>query len=424
MITYLNTIFSSLRGGAASIINSALSWTFSSKGFSTDELSSLDRNTATIEDSRLVESACADFNGSSSYINYGDVNDLGSGNFSIYFLGNIKSVNTGIISKELGAGNNRYYVYADASGKLSVFLKDSASTTVGGAFPTSIDIRNNWHIMGIEIDRTSNTVEGYIDGVSVGTIDISTLVGLESSYDFVIGARAEGTAVFSDEEISWLGSVGRLLTSSERNNIQNEASIFDFFTVLQRSTYDISGNDNHGTPSNVTWGTQDSYHYNIIYGFDKYTDDATGLIEVLVPYVDGSPVVSSIASYTKQSSHPADYWNNGCETKRILGATTFDGTGWGVDALVKTADTEEILHNNATGYGKALGYDDDKAEQGEYLFMNVATENQHKDLLLYSTPQTGTTAIAIHKFIGNGNNLVTSVSGDYVFSKNNYAVWS
>ncbi|HQM83916.1 MAG TPA: hypothetical protein PLD55_04450, partial [bacterium] len=47
------------------------------------------------------------------------------------------------------------------------------------------------------------------------------------------------------------------------------------------------------------------YSYNLNNGFDRYTDDATGLITRDVPYIDGVPVVSSITGYTKQSSHPA-----------------------------------------------------------------------------------------------------------------------
>jgi len=37
--------------------------------------------------------------------------------------------------------------------------------------------------------------------------------------------------------------------------------------------YDVSGNGNHGTLTNgPTWSTQDSYHYNMINGFNKYMD--------------------------------------------------------------------------------------------------------------------------------------------------------
>jgi len=410
MITYLNTIFSSLRGGAASIINSALSWTFSSKGFSTDELSSLDRNTSTIENTRLVESACAVL-GSTSEINSNALDGFTvEGDWSstihikdpaavgalpgagIFDKNSIQSVPVG----QDGVG------MSITTGSITFQIKINGNNTYN---VTSTESVAGWSVITYGV--ADNKIFLNINGVTtVGdTMPVSYQASRWGGQPMVIGARVGGVIHTTFEAYRWQFPDGSNLP-------------------LQKSFYDISGNDNHGTPSNITWGTQDSFHYNIINGCDKYTDDATGLIEVLVPYVSGVPIVSSIANYTKQSSHPAGTYNNGAETKWILGATTFDGTGWGVEALVKTADTEEILHNNATGYGKALGYDDDKAEQGEYLFMNVATENQHKDLLLYSTPQTGTTAIAIHKFIGNGNNLVTSVSGDYVFSKDNYAVWS
>jgi len=197
---------------------------------------------------------------------------------------------------------------------------------------------------------------------------------------------------------------------------------------FQRSIYDISGNDNHGTSKNITWSTQDSYHYNVINGFDLYTDDATGLVEIYVPYVSGVPIVASIASYTKQSSHPAGTYHNGAETKWILGATTYDAgdEAWDVSAEVQAADVDHILHSASTSYGIPQSYDDMVAEQGNYLFIDVSTENQYKNVLLYKDKQIGSASVAIHNYIGNGSLLITDSEGAYVFENaypNNYVLW-
>ena len=309
----LNNIISSSRsgGGASQTIGSALSWTLSNKGYSTDELSSLDKNITTVEDARLVESYCADMNNTTSKISFSDLS---------------------------GVTITSY----DGTATLSISSNDIVAT--GGA----------------------------------GTV-----------YNLLL-------------------SDGTLLP-------------------LQKSCYDISGNSNHGASTDLTWSTQDSYHYNTINGCDIYLDDATSTDYIYVPYINGSPVVASIVGYTKQSSHPAGTYHNGSETKLIVGATTHDGTGWGVEQTVKDADTNEILHNSATGYGKSLGYDDlEPVFTGDYLFCNTTTDNQYKDLLLYASGDTPTFqgSISLMNYIGQSDNILTDENGEYIFDLNGYAIIS
>jgi len=124
---------------------------------------------------------------------------------------------------------------------------------------------------------------------------------------------------------------------------------------------------------------------------------------------------------TVTTEHPAGYWHNGAETELIVGATTWDGTGWGVAAAVKTADTNEILHNAATGYGKALGYADLLAVFSEdYLFCDVTTANKYFNFILYSVPPTYANSVAIHRFI-NKTDFVLS-GGAYTFDANGFVV--
>jgi len=75
----------------------------------------------------------------------------------------------------------------------------------------------------------------------------------------------------------------------------------------QGSIYDVSGNSNDATIVGTVdlYERQDEFHYNIVNGFDKYVDDATGLVYIYVPYVSGFPVVSSVSGYTKVTENPA-----------------------------------------------------------------------------------------------------------------------
>lgn len=82
--------------------------------------------------------------------------------------------------------------------------------------------------------------------------------------------------------------------------------------------YDVSGEGDHGTWTNVTLGTfwtkQNTYHRNIVSGFSRY-DHATDP-DILVPYLaSGTPLsISTPSGYTKISDNPAGAYHNGAET--------------------------------------------------------------------------------------------------------------
>jgi len=391
-----------------------LSWTFNKKlGFDSDELESRDRKTATLEPSRLVQSACADFNGSSSYI----------------------TLTTPIVIKYdidweivfywtyAGAGDHKVLLGSTSNSSAYVIRTDADNDTLyiwdGGASAPHVNFDDDF------IDGNSYKIaSSYVASTKIWSVtktDLSTDVSDTKTVD----TTGMGNWTISVDLIGKRGANDRHINGCVWGlNINNIANY-----PFQKSTYDISGNSNHGTPANITWGTQDSFHRNITEGFDRYLDDATSLVEIDVPYVSGTPVVSSVASYTKQSSHPArEGWHNGAETKWILGATTYDtgDSAWNVDAAVQAVDTEHILHSSSTNYGIAQSYDDMVAEQGEYLFMDVSTANQYKNVLLYNNKQTGTLSVGIHNFVGNRENLVVDANGEYVYENdapNDYPVW-
>jgi hypothetical protein len=383
------------------LLNSALSWTFTALGFDNDELVSLDKNVTTIENSKLVESYCARFNGSSSAIalplDTGNVYNDGMVSFWFKKTGVYGGAYHAIYTRLAGTG---LQIYIPSGDKLSFY------TTAVHASTYTVD--SDWHYYEITISGTSIYLT--VDDVFIQEITGVTFVDLASVTSHFIGK------VSTNATNGQIANFCLIIGSTKNVNLP-----------LQKSTFDISGNVNNGSSvTDITWGTQDEFHYNITKGMDKYLDDATGLIEISVPYVNGVPVVSSVSGYTKQSSHPAGTWHNGAETKFIIGATTYDtgDSAWNISALVAAADTDFILHSASTGYGIPIAYDDLVAEQGEYLFFNVSTDNQHKDLLLFSDPVTGMNSVNVHKFIENVDNLVTDASGEYIFDINNFPIWA
>lgn len=90
--------------------------------------------------------------------------------------------------------------------------------------------------------------------------------------------------------------------------------------------YDSSGNGNHGTFTNgPNWALQDVYHPNVLDGFEEYTDDATELLTIRVPYEDdGSLITPTISGWAKVRDHDAGPWHNGAESEIDFGF----GSNW------------------------------------------------------------------------------------------------
>jgi len=95
---------------------------------------------------------------------------------------------------------------------------------------------------------------------------------------------------------------------------------------------------------------------------------------------------------------------------------------WIIDSRVQEADTEEHLHNAATGLVKSLEYSDlQSVWSGDYLFMDVTTEYRYKNLVLYKINKepTWSKSVEINKFVGN-----TPISSDegYLFDEDGHVL--
>ena len=404
-----NIIASAIKGGLSKLLNTALSWTLSNKGYSDDNLESLDKVPLTDEPTRLVDSFCADFNGSSSYISVSPITFDYSSNWTLCFSWKADGVANEKVLFGSSVSGTYYFVRLSAAANAIEFFEGTTLQTCSFGANTFV----NGEIYDVEVSYSTTTgkITSSVTGgftASADTADVRTGWGATWSLSFdIIGKRGNNDRYMDGLVYNLYGD--------------------DFNYPLQGSTYDVSGSGNHGTPTNITYDRQDFFNYNIKYGCDIYLDDATSTDYIYVPYVDDSPVVTSISGYTKQSSNPSGFWHNGSETKFIVGATTYD-TGdeaWNVDALVQAADVDHILHSATTAYGIPIAYGDLVAEQGNYLYFNVQEDYEHKDLILFSSPYpAGMQAVAVHKYVKNGDNLAVDIDGEYIFDLNNYPIWS
>ena len=263
-------------------------------------------------DAKLIESNCGTFDATNDYIDTG-ISFNATSSYDI----RCRFVRSGISSSEyIFSGND-----ATTDGLSILMMSDG-----------TINIRHN---VG---SSSGQTVNSYADGqphelraqwdgseitltVDSEVITNSRTGAISTTLNLVLGAR-----IFSGVNNVFGGSLFDYQVSA------NGSELF-YYPLAEGSgtaIYDVSGNDNHGTATNITessfWGsTQDAFHYNILNGFEHYDDDATGTDIIRVPYkTDGSQITPTISGYTKNQNNPAGKWHNDAET-------AFDFTG-GVDA--------------------------------------------------------------------------------------------
>jgi hypothetical protein len=207
---------------------------------------------------------------------------------------------------------------------------------------------------------------------------------------------------------------------------------FEFNLPLQGSNIDISGNGNHiylDDGAGDFFHTQDSTHHNIFSGFRIY--EKAGEDDLYVPLYDVNGDEISItpgtdipSGYSLASTHPAGTWHNGAETELMIAAGSYDGTGYPF-LLSSATDPEEILHNSATGYCKAISYNDINTAggifTGHYFVCDVSTTNKFRNLLFYDgrIEPVFINSVDLHRFL-NKTNFVVDSNNVYTYDANNH----
>jgi len=179
------------------------------------------------------------------------------------------------------------------------------------------------------------------------------------------------------------------LTSSEVSEIMDGdysnvslIALHPFSEGAGTTIYDVSGNDNHGTATNITaasfWaGTQDNFHWNITKGFREDSGTKIPALE------DGIA-----AADTNAITNPAGSWHNNAETK----IQQFDSPA------VRVADTNNYWFNGATINAKSYSDIVANVNSANKIFADVATGKQYKTILSFTTALSGSDLTHIENY--------------------------
>jgi len=289
---YISTFYKTIASGMP--MENMEAWVLNeAKGYNETTGKTLD-NVGT-NDATLVKSYCAEFNGSSDYIQT-PVTFASIGYFRCYFKVNVNNVNQSFAGTQNASLGRNLYFGVNSTGQ--IFARVGTSGAVVGGTSISIDTVYKFEITwgsGVYTVKIDDVVDSIINNFAytgspetVVDIPIGKLKSTVGDYNFLNGCI-------------W--------------NVEND----NFEYPLQGSTYDISGNGNHGTNngSDIT-AVQDNYHYNVLNGFgagaEKLIDGDMESAGV------GAWTAGHSATLTKEPSNP----HSGLQCLKI----DYNGVDW------------------------------------------------------------------------------------------------
>lgn len=210
------------------------------------------------------------FDGTNDYINFGNVLNLGTGDFSISMWVKASDFNDKRFLVKYNDANNRWYVRTNGDNppKLQFYSKMGGSDTNGYVGGSGIDLdtlQNQWVHFVISSDRDGNNI-GYINGI----LDASRsgdATDLDQSGNLQI---CKYDSTYYDCSISEVAFYDKALSANEVNTIYNGREPFNHknsafsgnLTAWWRmgdglenasgtTIYDMSSNSNNGTMTNM-----------------------------------------------------------------------------------------------------------------------------------------------------------------------------
>lgn len=219
----------------------------------------------------LVGSACADFDGTNDAVLLPTAG-IDLTDFTVSAWINPDDLTSTVLFGSSVAGSD----YIRITTTSVVFRAGGSNYTI----TTDPDfVTGSWqHFM---LTRSGSTITAYRNGVSIGSTTAVTTsyninrIGVFGTSSFPWNGKVADVRVFSDvltsDERTWVYTNGASGTDPTAANLELHLPLAEGAGI---TTYDISGNSNHGTATNITpasfWGTtQDVYHYNILSGYNQ-----------------------------------------------------------------------------------------------------------------------------------------------------------
>lgn len=141
----------------------------------------------------------------------------------------LKCSNTNqFVSKSLSTGNqNSWQARVTPTSSFEVFTSADGSTVKTATFSTAVFTINTWHHVVITYTASAHSIEMFVDGSSIGTVNNSANVAsslFDSSSDFRLGLGNPGGGEYLNGSMDEVGIWNKVLTSTEVTTLYNSGN--------------------------------------------------------------------------------------------------------------------------------------------------------------------------------------------------------
>ena len=313
---------------------------------------------------RLVEpvsSGSASFNGTSDYIDMGDVCNLGTGDFSISLWVNLgaEATNQYLISKYVDASNH-WYLRTQNADKIQFFSRTSADESVIDRGSITVLSHNVWHHVVITAERGTAT-KSFINGVLEGSGD-SDATDLSNAASLHFGRYSSNYAS------GYMSNVGIWSAALTQPQIKS---------IMHKDYAGLSASEKTGL---VSW-----------WNLDSTLGSYTGFSET-----DGSP--------STMSNLVLDSANQGLTAVTVSNSNFTSGSGTSITNWTNESDQWTKVGNTVvSGTTKKL------------LYQDVLTANTAHKAVIRARRTSGSAGVAeLSCYFGGNNFAFVTLTDDFV----------
>lgn len=164
------------------------------------------------------------FNGSTQYVNFGDVADLGTAPLNIFVVSKFNSTASGAIFAKSAFGTAGRYSLLRENGNLGLLIEGSAAIS----YPTTADTNTSRRILAWTWDRTTNSLFQNGAPTPLVSAGFSDTTRLNTSFVFLVGAYNDGgtggvpptSGLYFNGSVNEILAIFGTLTTTQRQQIE------------------------------------------------------------------------------------------------------------------------------------------------------------------------------------------------------------